>query len=184
MCFVRTGIAGVCPTPDNTKTNIFSGYHCINQLTWNTPTSGTNITYTSYTNNDTQRFYRMKVVATGWASCGYVPVNAPELSVNRQRILPSHATIGNTYGDFNVHAGSSSPSFSSSNGLFVLEHQGGSYPCGPTILVQEPGNTGYLMWQDLNKPTIKIRHQGVPFYRFNAGGTRVNSYTCGLRLTY
>jgi len=88
---ILTGSNEVYPAFQN-GSNPFSGAYCLNQYTDGTPTSGTYVTISVYNNNNTQKYYRFMAAPGGninYPSVGYAPVNAPELSINRRRILPS-----------------------------------------------------------------------------------------------
>ena len=190
MCML--GVIVNTPPSAGSGSNPFSGYDCLNQLTWSTPVSGTNVTLSSYNNNNTQKYYRFTAhpTSSSYTSCGYAPVNAPELSINRRRILPSYVnmitTVGNTMNDFNIHPGSCHYAQQGVSGhmLVALPHEVGAYQCDWTFICRESLTSTYLQWQDNRNPTVNVSDFGLPIWYFWCGGSAITYDTCGLAIQY
>ncbi|MBQ8995968.1 MAG: hypothetical protein IJ091_09145 [Oscillospiraceae bacterium] len=198
---LTSGVDCIPTEPNYANSNIFAGYNCLNQYTDYQPTSGTLVTFATYTNNDTQRYYRIRVWPNGYCSCGFAPAGATELSINRRRIFPSQVnmitTLGNNYVDFNVQEGScfieTEPNLQSTFGLFAQPFQGGNASCSWTMIIHNPAQPTSLLWEDLSTLSDipvgsdgfkHLSQYGIPWYQYYATGSRVGTCICGLTLHY
>ena len=193
---ILTGSDAVYPAFQN-GSNPFSGAYCLNQYTDGTPTSGTYVTISIYNNNNTQKYYRFMAAPGGninYPSVGYAPVNAPELSINRRRILPSYVnmitTIGNTMADFNLHPATchgtlneyDATEYGNSRKIIALACESTYYPCPWTAIHYASANMGqWIVWEDGSDAAAQAS-RGTCLYIFLAAGYKINYCMCGKQI--
>lgn len=95
-----------CVAPDTPLCFKIVGGSCLNQLTWSYPSSGTNLTLSSYTGSTTQWYQMIEIVNSGNVGHGYATWNNCSVSINRRRTSTPYVnvitTTQNTFGDADV----------------------------------------------------------------------------------
>ncbi len=87
----------------------WAGGTCLNQLTWSYPSSGTNLTISTYSGSTTQWYQMIEIVNNGNVGHGYATWNNATVSINRRRTSTPYVnvitTTSNTFGDADVRYG-------------------------------------------------------------------------------